>query len=368
MAYFRKKGNKYYFTVCISKNNKKIKHEYAGGSTPEECYARYIEYISRIDMSKEYPDAFRMPFSLLLKEWYQKSVLVNCTDNTKEQYLRTIRNHLEPELGNIPIGNITTQLLDTWLTEKRKKYAQSSLEVMYTILRSVFRWCVTIPKYLKDNPTLGLKLPRYFEIKKAPRIFTKEQIHAIFKKYPPKHKLYMPCILSYCTGMRVGECLALQWKDVDLDTRYIQVVSTIYDHNGLFKVEPMPKSRSSVRKISFSQKLYEAFLEQKKRQQYLSAHNDLYYKTDFVCTRDNGRPMRSNDIRTFNSWCNRNFGGLSFHSFRHTHATMLIDHGVDIDYISKRLGHSCVEITSRIYLSVTDVRNKKVMDMLDDVL
>lgn len=93
MAYFRKKGNKYYFTVCISKNNKKIKHEYAGGSTLEECYARYIEYISRIDMGKEYPDAHKMPFSLLLKKWYQKSVLINCTDNTKEHYLRIIRNH-----------------------------------------------------------------------------------------------------------------------------------------------------------------------------------------------------------------------------------------------------------------------------------
>lgn len=368
MAYFRKKGNQYYFTVCISKNGKKIKHEYAGGRTLDECYSRYIEYISRIDMSKAYPDTYKMPFRFLIKEWYEKNIVINCTDNTKEQYLRIIRNHVEPDLGDIPIGEITTQLLDSWLYSKRKSYSKSTLAVLFTILRSIFKWCVTIPKYLKDNPTAGLKIPRYFEIKKTPLIFTKDQIKMIFERYSPNHKLYMPCILSYGTGMRAGECLALQWKDVDLDTRYIQVVSTIYDHDGTFKVEPMPKSKSSVRKISFSQKLYDAFLKQKKRQQYLATHNDLYYKSDFVCTRDDGRPMRSNDIRTFNAWCKRTFGGFSFHSFRHTHATMLIDHGVDIDYISKRLGHSCVEITSRTYLSVTDVRNKKVMDMLDDVL
>ena len=101
------------------------------------------------------------------------------------------------------------------------------------------------------------------------------------------------------------------------------------------------KTLASVRIVSFGEKLYNEF----KKQELWQAKNRLKYGsqykvTGFVCTLKNGRIMTSNSAHYFGSWCRKELGYGSFHSFRHTHASMLLEHGLPLDYVSKRLGHS----------------------------
>jgi integrase len=57
--------------------------------------------------------------------------------------------------------------------------------------------------------------------------------------------------------------------------------------------------------------------------------------------------------------------GLSFHSLRHTHASMLIDAGIDVVRISKRLGHADPSITLRVYSHLFEKRDDKSADAID---
>lgn len=61
-------------------------------------------------------------------------------------------------------------------------------------------------------------------------------------------------------------------------------------------------------------------------------------------------------MRYFGKWCKEAFGdacGLSFHSLRHTHATVLLENTADVKYVSTRLGHASIKITLDIYAHVT---------------
>lgn len=85
--------------------------------------------------------------------------------------------------------------------------------------------------------------------RKKPVIFSHQQIQIIFHAFPVGHKYYAPCMIAYCTGLRVGECLALQWSHIDMENRTLSVVSTLYDKRVCLSAKATPKTKSSVRTI-----------------------------------------------------------------------------------------------------------------------
>ena len=70
-------------------------------------------------------------------------------------------------------------------------------------------------------------------------------------------------MIAYCTGLRIGECLALQWSHIDMENRTLSVVSTLYDKKGVPVCKATPKTKSSVRTIPFNETLYKALLRHK---------------------------------------------------------------------------------------------------------
>ena len=154
-----------------------------------------------------------------------------------------------------------------------------------------------------------------------------------------------------------------------MENRTLSVVSTLYDKKGVPVCKATPKTKSSVRTIPFNETLYKALLRHKAQQaKNHRLYGDDYVESDFVCTREDGRPMNSNDMRYFTMWCKKEFGGGSFHSFRHTHATMMLENNIELDYVSKRLGHSTIATTANIYDTITDKRNREAMKKLDSIL
>ena len=71
-------------------------------------------------------------------------------------------------------------------------------------------------------------------------------------------------------------------------------------------------------------------------------------------------------MRYFNQWCGETFGaGYTFHSMRHTHATLLLEAGEDLELVSKRLGHGSINTTAQTYFHVLDTRKQKTRTLLD---
>ena len=112
--------------------------------------------------------------------------------------------------------DLTAGMLQDWLNSLKKDKSKSTVKRIHTVLKNAFRWAVVNREYLKINPMTNVKVPRYDMLPQETPTFTKEQVSEIFARFPFEHNFHIPCLLAYHTGMRLGECLALQWSDINL--------------------------------------------------------------------------------------------------------------------------------------------------------
>lgn len=162
------------------------------------------------------------------------------------------------------------------------------------------------------------------------------------------------------TGARFAEVIGLTWPDIDFENKTISITKT-WDwlSGGGFKAT---KTLSSVRTIEVTDDLLQ-LLRQLHRQQ-----NEYFMRHGF---RDPDQLVfmsyRHSVLRdgTINADLRRLLPSLgispviTFHGLRHTHVSYLLSQGVDINYISHRLGHADVTITLRVYSHLLDVANKQ---------
>ncbi len=168
-------------------------------------------------------------------------------------------------------------------------------------------------------------------------------------------------LLSYATGIRIGELCALKWSEVDLEKRIITVKSTmqrIKDFGGVKSTKVIttsPKSGSSVREIPIPDFIV-PLLERER------SESDCYILTG---TQKVAEP-RTIQYR-FKSILKRlNLKNVSFHSLRHMFATKCISLGFDIKTLSEILGHSSVEITLNRYVHSSIKRKAECMKLFSD--
>ena len=217
-----------------------------------------------------------------------------------------------------------------------------------------------------NNPVKNIRLPKDAARRTEDvHIFTAEEMQRIFEKWPQGHHYYLAINICYHTGLRIGEALGLRWQDVDLENMELSVNGTMLESG---EWQSSPKSRSSIRTIPFGEKIG-ALLKAERRRQLaaqLQADGNSYNPDGFVCVyRFSGMPINPSEFHYFNTWCRNNFGGGSTHCLRHTHATMLLENGVSLEAVSKRLGHSSIGITSRYYSHVTQKGKDDMRAALD---
>jgi integrase len=163
--------------------------------------------------------------------------------------------------------------------------------------------------------------------------------------------------VAAATGMRRGELLGLRWRDVDLDGVRLSVRQQ-YTRQGKSLGFGPPKSAKSIRTIDLDGETVDLLREQRERQLFERRAWGKAYRADLdlVFCRQGGSPEDPNVIgRRFGRRI-RNLASLpaiGLHGLRHTHATLLLEEGVDVKTVSERLGHDSVQTTLELYGHVT---------------
>ena len=93
-----------------------------------------------------------------------------------------------------------------------------------------------------------------------------------------------------------------------------------------------------------------------------SLYNDLEKKSTREILTDINR------IKHINKYLRSIDERLCFHSLRHTHATMLLEAGEDLELVSKRLGHASISTTAQVYSHILAKRQQAERDILDSIL
>ena len=368
----RKRGKtfSYIFEAGKTSDGKRKVVEKGGFATKAEAYkagvAAYNDYLhGNIGITSE-----KITLKDFMTAWLDNVVSINVKEGTLRTYHSNFTKHVAPHLTDVKIQELTPAMLDVWITKLLKKgLARNTLRNIYDLIRHALDYAVYPAQLISSNPAAYIKVP-----KNAPRniikrtIITPEQFAALLEKYPSGTPFYMVLLLLYHTGMRLGEVLGLSWQDIDFAAKRITVRrQMIYLGKRGYFLTP-PKTESSNRYVIVDDFL----LGELKRWQAQQRENEqhfgdsyvcVYRKADghierqskslpaldgekvfVVCVRDDGRIIhRSVFSRALG------YEGLNAHSFRHTHATQLIESGAKPKGVACRLGHANTQITQNLY-------------------
>jgi len=370
MAYFRHRGDTWYYTLEFTdEGGAHHKHERRGGTSKAECRQAWRAAMAEIDQSGEFCDPTKITVSEYLDEWIKECVEIMPKHNTIKSYKGMVRNHINPVIGSTKLCKVNARMLQNLLKAKSKELSESTVSSICAVLKLSFSYAKEFCEYIRVDPAAKIRVPKYISAPQETSIFYPDQLTTLFAKFPPGHNFYMPMAVSYHTGMRQGECFGNGWDMIDMDKRIYKVRNTVVTVNGVPTIQPIPKSKASRRDIPFGEKLYKILKAESARQAANKLQYGPYYKqNNLVCCMLDGSIMGYDDIRYFNMFCKDNFGGGSFQSFRHTHATMLLEAGADLELVSKRLGHSSLNITAKTYSHILDKRTSQTVALIDEVL
>ncbi|MGI6696657.1 MAG: tyrosine-type recombinase/integrase [Christensenellales bacterium] len=180
----------------------------------------------------------------------------------------------------------------------------------------------------------------------------------------------MIMLLLY-TGLRRGELMGLEWKDIDFETRQMKIVRTSQYVGNKTIITKDPKTISGRRKFTLSRNACEMLQEYRCWQNKIRSElGDQWIDSDRLFTAWNGSPMYPDTISGWfkNFLITNGLPKVSLHSLRHYNATMMIAEGVDIRTVSQRLGHADTSTTLNVYAHALKSRDTEAADKLDEAL
>ncbi len=324
----QKKGSVYYAVIPIGGKRK----WYKGGSTKKGAQRVLNEKLYELD-NGTYKEIPKKTFKEFRKVWVETYVDGNLKSSTAKGYKTIVEKKLS-RFDHHKMTEVSTAILQKFVTDRLKEVSAKTVinevAVMKLMFKHAKKW-----GYVKVNPAEEVDRPKMKETEVA--ILNPAEVKKLIEQTRPHYRLAF--LTAFLTGLRAGELWALQWKDVDWQTGRIFVRRSVW--KGKFQT---PKTKNAVRKIDVTPQL---LAELKKWE--LACPISEY---DLVF------PGPDGDIANHVNIANRHFypalrraklRQVSFHSLRHSNASLRIQAGQNIKYISQQLGHSTIRITMDIY-------------------
>jgi integrase len=289
-----------------------------------------------------------------LAELYLKDIKTRLKELTYDGHKHLLENRILPYLGNKPINLITPADIRTWQnTQISMGYSDAYLKRMNNLLVATFNFAVRFYN-LKDNPC---RLAGSMGKRKRTKItfWTKEEYFKFIALVDDITKYTMFQTLYY-TGMRIGELLALTYNDIDLDNGIIRINKTVNFKGGKVNVTS-PKTPKSNREITIPQLLVNDL------NNYIKRIYD-YKNIDRVFPYT--KAILYNELKTKSEQAG--LKKIRVHDFRHSHASLLIDMGINPLLISERLGHERVETTLNTYSHLYPSRADELAEKLNKIV
>lgn len=369
----RKRGKNYYYTVELPKiDGKRRQMERYAGETYAEAQETLRHAINELKDTGRFKNVSKISFVDYSQHWFDNYVMMNLKYNTQQNYRGILDNHIIPHLKNYYLMEIDAPLLQKLVhNEFQKGLAQKTMSIIISVLRNMFRKAVYPYMFLKENPMAYVEAPRYDSYKPTKeelKIIPAESWIKLQVATPEASDFYIPMMIAYYTGMRRGEICALEWKNVDLVDQVIKVEKTMY-HKKKEIVLGSPKTKSSLREVTIGNALTKILRKHRKRQmENRLRYGKFHTENEFVCTKENGDVITPNSIK-WNVDKTRKLTDVdfNFHSFRHTHATMLLEAGASVKEVQVRLGHSRSAITQDTYLHLTEKKKRDTAELFDRI-
>ncbi|WHA10365.1 site-specific integrase [Enterococcus montenegrensis] len=370
----RKRGSKWYYSFeAASIGGKRKRIERVGGNTKTEALAKMREAMKLYE-NGDTIDLTNISVADYFDYWFKDYVERKLKYNTQKNYRNIIDKYIKPGIGKYKLKSIGPDKLQKFVdslpdfNQNGTRLAKHTVEIIITVIGGGLKRAVFPYKLIKENPMQYCDPPTYDESNKKTRkdlgIITIEQYQEILNITPIASSFRIPLEVGWGTGMRRGEVCGLYWSDVSFEEKTIKVERNMLQDKYGIKMGT-PKTKSSYRTIDIDEGLLRTLKEHRKRQmENKIRYGQFYFDSPYVCTKENGEPVTPNSIKWNCTRISKALGfRFNFHGLRHTHATLLLEHGANAKSVQERLGHSKISTTLDTYAHVTKKMKNETIDI-----
>lgn len=338
-------------------------------ATEAEHYLRSVELKERFYGAKI---TVPMLYDMLKEE--------DSINHRKMSYINTQENnynkHIKEYFINVDnVGKLTYEDIYQFREQLRQKVAQNTDKPLSTntinkimiLLKKIFD--VGLRKgYYSNNP---VKLLKKLPIEKPKMQFwTIAEFQQFLKLFEAdEYNLKLLFTVLFFTGLRLGEALALTWRDIDFTSNTIHVTKSTYVNKGISHISTT-KTKAGTRRIIINKKLSQELETWQKKQAELLQQfsNDIttlqvFQNSPIIITKNSIEKQYKKILERDNT-----LKKIRIHDFRHSHASLLINNGEDYLVVKERLGHASITTTIDTYSHLYPSKQKDLADKLDDLL
>ena len=306
-------------------------------------------------------------YNLFYRQW-EKTV----KESTKHTYL-FVDNIIKKEINNdILLVNIDRRFIQEKLDKILEEKSYQTATRVRIRLKNIFEYALNY-SYIDNNEVTFTSVPKppatIEEIEqKREKFLTMEEIKKLIDSLNSKvyNQKYGDMVLVLAlTGMRYGELVALQLKNIDFQNKKIEIAGNF---DSIHKIKTIPKTRKSIRNIKVSEAALEAIKRQIIRltERFQPLTDDDYIFCFDVWNSPITLPTFSQIIKKYGAIAGIE-KNLSSHVFRHSHISYLAEAGLPIKSIMDRVGHANAKMTLEIYSHTTKDMEDRLVKTLDNI-
>lgn len=308
--------------------------KYFRGKTQEELDEKVLKaqilVKSGVDICSEETFAH---FSQMWYDLYKKPYL---RENSLNSIKYVLNQHILPYIGGCRLRDINPMQIQSIMAGLSDKSNSLQAKVLMN-LRSIFN--VAMENGLVAKSPVSAMLKPTGKATQEKETLTADECQALLTRVRnTRARTFL--LIGLHTGMRRGEILGLQWKDIDFNGKTIHVRHNAVVKEGETTVSGDMKTQAAKRNLPLSEEL-EIWLAERKK----ASHSQ------YVIAMENHKPLTKSAYRSMWKLIERELPDthITAHILRHTYITRLFEAGLDIKEIQYLAGHSTIDMTLKVY-------------------
>ena len=369
-----KKGTAWQITIELPKDpitGKRVRKYRTVKGTKKEAERAMHQFITEIERGY-YVTNNKITIGEWVQTWLDVYIAPNVSPTTLSRYQGMLKRYIVPLLGNVQVQQINTLAIQSWVNSLKvspisgKEMAASTIKHTYHVLKGAMDKAV-LAGIIYRSPCCGIMLPK--GQKKAAVIFNEKQIQQLIQAAKGT-ELELVIDMELCLGVRRGELLGLQWRDIDWEKRQIHIVRNRVIVDGKSVVKE-PKTESSIRVLDAPEMLMRKLRLHRGR----CIENGMRIgvpctSTDFIIVHADGKPIYPEYLSQMLTklLANANLPKCRFHDLRHLCASIMLLQGINVKVAQERLGHKDITTTMNIYSHVLPSSAREAAEKIGQIV